>query len=50
MGALEVLFWILAALGGIILLGVILTAIALISIVVVGFRAMRDAETKGDQP
>lgn len=44
MGALEVLLWILAAIGGLVLLPVIAFLTLLVWIASVGFRRMRDDE------
>lgn len=44
MGGLEVLLWILAGIGGVILFLVLVGAIAFVSVLVWGFRLMRDDE------
>lgn len=46
---LDILLWILTALGAIVLIVAVIGLAALITIVVFGFRVMRDAETKGDR-
>jgi uncharacterized membrane protein YhaH (DUF805 family) len=45
MGALEVLIWILAAIGGLVLLSAIAFLTLLVWIASVGFRRMRDDDT-----